>query len=366
MCALAMVGGAMADGERTDGSTSVSTRGNGVAPPAPLAVGVEIMGTGRATPDAVWRNDKLKEFMDTSDEWIRQRTGIVERRVSDPAKGETTRTLSVRALRGAIADAGIDANELDLVILATVTGEQTCPAVACRVAAEVGATGAGAFDLLAACSGFVYGINLAHDLIRGGGYRTVAVVGCDAMSRLVDFRDRSTGILFGDAAGAAILRRTGDASRGVVCQAMHANGEEWADLYVPHDEYDLAAGESFEEGPPPGRLRMEGRKVYKFAVGTFPKLIESTLNRAGVAASDVDYFICHQSNARMLESARERIGVEPARLPINIDRYGNCSGGSVPVVLDELRESGALRGGELVMFVAFGGGMTWASSLWRL
>lgn len=334
-------------------------------PPAAPTVGVEVIGTGRAAPAQVWTNEYLTRFMETSDEWIQQRTGIRERRVCDPAKGETTRTLCVDALRKAIADASIDPQEIDLVIVATVSGEMTCPAVACRVASEVGASGAGAFDLLAACSGFVYGMSIAHDLIRGGNYGTVAVVGCDAMSRIIDFTDRSTGILFGDAGGAAILRRTDDQTKGVLCSAMHADGEGWADLYIPGDEHDLPEGVA-EDEVTMGRLKMEGRKVYKFAVGTFPRLIEQTLARGGVSVEDVDYFVCHQSNARMLESARDRIGIAPEKMPINIDRYGNCSGGSVPTVFDELRESGGAQQGEIVMFVAFGGGLTWASSLWRL
>ncbi len=329
------------------------------------ARGVAFIGTGSATPEQVYDNDKIAEFMDTSDEWIRQRTGIVQRRVCRPEEGETTRALCVEALRKAIADAGIDASELDLVIVATVSGEMACPSTACRVAAEVGATPAGAFDLLAACSGFVYGINIAHDLIRAGSHRTIAVVGCDAMSRIIDFSNRSVGILFGDAAGAAILRAVDDTGRGKIYSSMHADGTGWSDLYIPRDENDLPEGVAPEDVRF-GCLEMEGRKIYKFAVGKFPKLIEETLERFELEPNDVDLYICHQSNARMLESARDRIGIPSEKLPINIDRYGNCSGGSVPLLMDELRRGGRCRDGELVMFVAFGGGLTWSSSLWRL
>lgn len=303
--------------------------------------------------------------MDTSDEWIRQRTGIAERRVCDPAKGETTRTLCSTALRRAIDDAGVAASDLDLVIVATVSGEMACPATACRVAADVGAAGAGAFDLLAACSGFVFSLNVAHDLIRGGNYRTIGIVGCDAMSRIIDFSNRSVGVLFGDAAGAAVLTRSDDPTRGLVCSSMHADGSGWQDLYLPRTEDDLPPGVTADDVNV-GTLQMDGRRIYKFAVGKFPALIEDTLRTAGLTPEDVDQFVCHQSNARMLEAARERIGIPNDKLPINIDRYGNCSGGSVPLLFDELREAGKCNAGDTVMFVAFGAGLTWGSSLWRL
>src|SRR5690606_21669936 len=173
-------------------------------------IGVEIIGTGHKVPNKVMTNDDLKQYMETSDEWIRQRTGIIERRIVDPAKGEDVVWMCTNALQAALEDAGIDASELDLVIVGTVSGTMTCPSTACRVAAEVGAVGAGAFDVLAACSAFVYGTNLAHDLIRGGNYKTVAVIGCDIMSSLLDYSNRSVSILFGDAAGAAILRACDD------------------------------------------------------------------------------------------------------------------------------------------------------------
>ena len=327
--------------------------------------GVRIIGTGRHAPQTVWDNDRLREFMDTSDEWIRQRTGIASRHVCDPDRGETTRTLATKALTNAIEDAKISPREIDLVIVATISGETTCPATACRVAADAGASGAGAFDLLAACSGFVYGMNVAHDLIKGGNYNTIAVIGCDAMSRIIDFSNRTVGILFGDAAGAAILRASGDPAHGLVCSAMHADGSNWHDLYLPHHEADLPDGLSAEDVPI-GTLQMQGKKIYKFAVGRFPALIQKTLDNAGLAPDQVDHYICHQSNARMLESARDRVGIPEHKLPINIDRYGNCSGGSVPVLLDELRKDGKCNAGETVMFVAFGAGLTWGSSLWKL
>lgn len=328
-------------------------------------VGVRIAGTGHHVPEGRLTNDDLAKLMDTSDEWIVQRTGIRERRVCDASKGESTTWLSTEALRKAIKSARIDPEELDLVIVASVSGEMTCPATACRVAANVGAGGAAAFDLMAACSGFVYGSQVAHDMIRAGSHRAVAVVGCDVMSRIIDYGNRSTAILFGDSAGAAIFKATDDTTRGLIAATMHADGSRWHDLYLPRTLSDIPEGAD----PAPvkmGSLQMNGREVYKFAVGTFASLIEQTLQKAGVTPDQVDMYVCHQSNARMLESARDRFGIPHDKLYVNIDRFGNCSAGSVPVALDELRAMGKCAEGELVMFVAFGGGLTWAASLWRL
>ncbi len=334
-------------------------------PPAPARVGVRLAGTGCAYPEGRLTNADLERLVDTSDEWVVQRTGIRERRICDRSKGESTTGLCTEALRRALSDARVSASELELVIVASVTGEMTCPSTACRIAAAVGAGNAGAFDLLAACTGFVYALNVAHDMVRMGTYRTVAVVGCDVMSSVLDLTDRTVAVLFGDDAGAAILKATDDPSRGVLAQALHADGSRWKDLYIPERARDLPPGVD-PASTKLGFLHMNGREVYKFAVVTFGDLIQSTLDRAGVRPEQVDQFVCHQSNARMLESARERFGIPAEKMYINIDRFGNCSAGSVPVVLDQLRQAGKCRDGDLVMFVAFGGGLTWASSLWRL
>jgi len=316
-------------------------------------------------PDGRVTNADLEKIMDTSDEWIVQRTGIHERRKCDPAKGESAVSLSTGALARAIEDAGIQASDLSLIIVATVTGEMTCPSTSCRVAANVGAGTAGAFDLGAACSGFVFGINVAHDLIRSGSQDIVAVIGCDVMTEVMNYDDRGTAILFGDAAGAAILRSCDNSSKGIIAGALHADGTRWHDLYLPRRERDIP-DDADRSTIQLNHLSMRGREVYKFAVGTFSTLISETLDSAGLSASDVDMYICHQSNARMLESARERLGIPSEKMYVNIDRYGNCSAGSVPVCLDELRRDGKCQPGDTVMFVAFGGGMTWGSSLWRL
>lgn len=305
--------------------------------------------------------------MDTSDEWIVQRTGIRERRVIDPAKGESAYTLSTEALRAALKDAKVDASELDLVIVATMSAEMTCPPTACRVIDEIKAENAGAFDLSAACCGFVYAMNVAHDLIKCGGYRTVGVIGCDTLSVNMDYSTggRSTAIIFGDGAGAAVIRACDDPSKGILAQTIHADGAGWKDIYVPRCPRDFPAGVE-PDAAKMNFVQMNGAQVFKFAVGTFPDVIAETLQKAGLTAEQVDMYVCHQSNARILSAARDRFGIPEEKLYINIDRYGNTVAASVPLCLDELRAAGRIRPGHKVLMVAFGGGLTWGSSLWQL
>lgn len=329
--------------------------------------GVRLAGTGSCLPDRRLTNADLEKLMDTSDEWIVQRTGVRERRIIDRARGESCRTLSTRALTAALADAKLAPADLDLLILATISMEMACPPTSCRVLADAGAGNAGAMDVSAACCGWVFSLNMAHDLIRGGSYRTVAVIGCDTLSDVVEYttEGRACAIIFGDAAAGAILRVDDDPSRGILAQSMHADGSRWKDLYIPRADRDFPPGVS-REGKKLGIMQMNGREVFKFAVTTFGDLIDETLAKAGLRADQVDHYICHQSNARILEAARERFGLPREKLYVNIDRIGNSSSGSIPLCLDELRRAGRVREGQTVMFVAFGGGLTWGSSLWRL
>jgi 3-oxoacyl-[acyl-carrier-protein] synthase III len=329
--------------------------------------GVSLAGVGSALPSRVLTNKDLEKVMDTSDEWIVQRTGIHTRYVIDPSKGESTYTLGADALTRACQSARLPVEELDLIICATMTPEMSCPATACRVADHAGAKKAGAFDLSAACSGFVYGMNLANDLIKGGAYRHIAVIGADCLSTLMDYSTagRGTAIIFGDGAGAAVFSATDDPSKGVLAQAMHCDGAGWKDIYVPVLDRDFPAG------TPPDKskickVQMNGATVFKFAVGTFPNLIEETLAKAGLRADEIDMFVCHQSNSRILHAARDRFGLPEDKLYINIERFGNTVAASVPLCLDELWQSGRVRHGQKVLFVAFGGGLTWGSSLWQL
>ena len=332
-----------------------------------LNKGVTILGTGMALPSKTLSNSDLEKVMDTSDDWIMQRTGIRTRRIIDESKGESTYTLSAVALKNACEDAKLDPKQLDLVIVATMTPEMPCPASACRVAAMVGAGHAGAWDLNAACSGFVYGLNVAHALIRSGVYKNIGLVGADSLSTLMDYSNagRGTAIIFGDGAGAAVIGAVNDPTKGVLAEAMHADGDGWKDIYVPMTVRDFPVGTTPDETKH-GHVQMNGATVFKFAVGTFPEVIAQTLEKARVSASEVDMFVCHQSNARILAAARERFGLPEDKLYVNIERYGNTVGASVPLCLHELRAAGRVRAGMKVMFVAFGGGLTWGSSLWQL
>jgi 3-oxoacyl-[acyl-carrier-protein] synthase-3 len=326
--------------------------------------GVRIAGTGSAVPAQVLTNADLARMVETDDDWIFQRTGIRERRISNP-ETEGTYALSREALKAAIAAAKIDPTSIDLVICGTCTMEMTCPSTACRVAAAVGAMPAAAFDLVAACCGFVYSLNVADALVRSGSFRTVAVIGCDAMSTAIDYTDRGTSILFGDAAGAAILTRDPDRTKGCMYQHMGADGRDWSSLYIPRRQCDVPAKDAGNTNRM-AKLRMEGREVFKFAVNKFREVIEDAMAKTNLGVNDIGQVICHQSNVRIIDAARERIGFDPAQVYVNIDRFGNSSAGSVGLCFDQLWKAGKVPCEKPVVFVAFGGGLTWASSVWQL
>lgn len=330
-------------------------------------LGIRIAGSGSSLPARRVTNADLEKVMETSDEWIVQRTGIRERRIHDPESGETTAHLATEAVREAIADAHLSPADLDLIVVGTMTGDSPTPAVSCVVADRVGAGPVGAIDLNAACTGFVCSMNIAHGLMMSGAYRTAAVVGADCITQHMDFSTygRGTSVLFGDAASAVILRVTDDAQKGLLAQAMHSDGAGARNLFIPSHARQFPAGAEFEERKL-NKVQMNGQAVFKFAVSTFPKLIEETLDTAGLTPEQVDHYVCHQSNLRILQAARERFGLSPEKLHVNIDRYGNTVAASVPLVFDELRRAGRVREGHRVMFLAFGAGLTWASSLWQV
>jgi 3-oxoacyl-[acyl-carrier-protein] synthase III len=326
--------------------------------------GVRIAGVGSAVPERVLTNAHLEQIIETSDEWIVQRTGVRERRICDP-RTEGTYTLSRDAFASALASAGTPPSELDLVIVATCTQGMTCPSIACRIAAALGAVPAPAFDLVAACSGFVYSLNVADSLVRSGRHRKVAVVGCDAMSTVIDFSERSVSILFGDAAGAVIMERDPNPALGCIYQAMGADGRNWQSLYLPQREREVPEHDC-DNPIRMGCLRMNGREVFKFAVTKFREVIEDALEKTGLTPDKVSQFICHQSNVRIIEAAKEKLGLRDDQVYVNIDRFGNSSSGSVGLCFDQLWKAGKVKRGDIVVMVAFGGGLTWASSVWQL
>lgn len=328
------------------------------------SIGVRIAGVGSAMPPRILSNLDLEKKVDTTNEWIVQRTGINERRIVDP-KTEGTFTLSVEAMNNALQLADMNASELDLVILATVTAEMTCPSTSCRVAEAIGATPAGAFDLVAACCGFVYSMNIADTMIRSGRYRNVGVIGCDTLSTTIDYTQRSVSILFGDGAGAAVLCADPDGGLGCRFQSMYADGSMWKSLYMPRRPQEVPE-EDADNPTRLGCLRMNGREVYKFAVGKFTSVIQEALDETGLTVDDISQFIVHQSNIRMINTAKKRFGLPDEKVYVNIDRFGNTSGGSVGLCLDELWRAGKVNKGEIIMLVAFGGGMTWTASVWQL
>jgi len=323
-----------------------------------------MVSTGSAVPSAELTNTDLEKILDTSDEWIQQRTGISARRISDPSK-EGTFTLARDAVRLALDRAGWTANDLDLLICASCTQEMTCPSLACRIGGELGARRAGAFDLVAACSGFVYAINVADSLVRSGRYRRVGVVGCDAMSTAVDYTDRAVSILFGDAAGAAMLEADPDPSRGSIYQSLGADGSDWKSLYMPRRSQEVPP-EDRDNPIRLGYLRMHGREVFRFAVTKFREVIAEALSETSLTPNDISQFICHQSNRRIIESAIEKLSLPPEKVHVNIDRFGNSSAGSVGLCLDQLWQAGKIPVGQPMILVAFGGGLTWASSVWNV
>lgn len=329
--------------------------------------GVRVVGCGSCVPDKRLTNADLEKIMDTSDEWIVQRTGISERRVSDKDAGPTTTDMATGALSAALEDAGVAPTDMDLVIAATMTPDMPTPGVAPLVSDRLGCGTIPAMDINAACSGFVYAINVAHALIRSGQYRTVGLVGADTITRFVDYTTygRSAAILFGDAGAAFVLRADDDAKIGLIAEALHADGGGAKHLLIPCHRRDFPSPDVYDDRGME-RVYMNGQAVFKFAVKKFPEVIAETLDKAGLKATDVDHYVCHQANARILESARDRFGLDPERLTINIGTYGNTVAASCPLVFDELKKSGRIAPGQKVMFIAFGAGLTWGASLWQL
>ncbi len=298
-------------------------------------------------PPRIVTNDELAQTVDTTDEWIVQRTGIRERRVSGPE--ETSSTLATEAARKALAAAGVEGAEIDLVIVATTSPDSPWPAVACLVQDAVGAKDAGAFDLSAACAGFAYALSVGSAMIRGGDARKALVIGADTLTKQVDWSDRGTCILFGDGAGAVVVEAQAGGDRGVIDSVLFADGGGAKHLGVG----------------PSGTIHMAGREVYRFGVNAMPDACERLLAKAGLVANDIDLFVPHQANVRIIDSAAKHLGLPPEKVFVNLERYGNTSGGSIPLALDEAVATSRLKSGMLVMTVGFGGGLAWGANLIR-
>jgi len=311
-----------------------------------------IIGSGSYLPRNVVTNDDLAQRMDTSDEWIRSRTGIRQRHIAE--EGETSSGLALEASRAAIASAGIAAGDIDLIILATSTPDYIFPSTACLLQAKLGVKGCPAFDVQAVCSGFVYALATADLFIRSGQHRCALVVGAEVFSRILDWNDRGTCVLFGDGAGAVILRA--DAKPGIMASALHADGAYAGILSVPGNVCGgKVTGDPF--------LRMDGPAVFKFAVRVLDEVARETLAKCGLQVEDIDWLIPHQANLRILESTAKRLGLPPEKLIVTVDTHGNTSAASVPLALDAAVRDGRIKSGHNVMLQAVGGGFTWGAAL---
>ena len=312
---------------------------------------IYIAGTGSALPERSVTNDELAKTVDTSDEWIRTRTGIGARHIAGP--GEEIETLGAAAAEQALEMAGISAEEIGLIIVGTATAGYVTPSAACRIQARIGAVNAVCFDLNAACSGFLYSMYTAESLMRMGRCENALIIGGDIVTRYLNWEDRSTCVLFGDAAGAAVLRATEAEDAGdILSFSVGADGMKGQFLTcrtLPEDHF----------------LGMNGQEVFRFAVRTVPACIQDALEKAGEKKEDVRYFILHQANARIIEAAAKRVGVSVDRFPMNLSETANTSAGTIPVLLDQMNRAGKLTRGDLLVLSGFGGGLTWGASVLR-
>jgi len=313
-----------------------------------------IMGVGSALPARCVTNAELAQTVDTSDEWIVARTGIRSRYLA--GEGETTATLATDAARKALAHAGIDAREVGLIVLATATPDQTFPASATRVQAALGIDDCIAFDIAAVCSGFLYALSVADSMMRGGAATTALVIGAETFSRILDWEDRGTCVLFGDGAGAVVLRAEEAQDRGILATRMHADGRHNDLLYV--DGGPSTTGTV-------GKLRMKGREVFRHAVTNLSAVLNETLEAAGHSIDEVDWVVPHQANARILDATAKKLGLSPAKVIVTVDIHANTSAASVPLALDVAVQDGRIKRGDLVLLEAMGGGFTWAAAAVR-
>jgi 3-oxoacyl-[acyl-carrier-protein] synthase-3 len=321
-----------------------------------------IAGTGSHVPEKRLTNDDLSAMVETNDEWITQRTGIKERRIA--GKDESTATLASHAATKAMKAAGVEAKDIGLVIVGTASQEMIFPSTACFVAASLGMTTTPAFDVAAACSGFLYALDVGAQFVRCGRYQNVLVIGAETLSRLVDYTDRASCILFGDGAGAVVLQRSEEKNRGVMYGSLHADGTGWEMLYCsPGSRHPIDA--TLVNGKQQ-YMKIKGREVYKFAVQRFHELIEDAMRKCELSIDQIKLIVPHQVNQRIIDSALQKLNIPAEKAFVNIDRYGNTSAASIPIALDEAVRAGKLKKGDIAVFVAFGAGLTWANAVVRM
>jgi len=306
-----------------------------------------ISGTGSYLPEKILTNAELESMVDTTDEWIVARTGIKERHIA--AKGEFTSDLATNAAKNAIASAGINASEIDLIIVATTTPDKIFPSVATMVQRKLGIAGCPAFDMQAVCSGFVYALSTADNFIKAGSAKCALVIGADTFSRITDYTDRGNCILWGDGAGAVILQASSE--QGVISTHLHADGNYETMLHVPRRT----------EGP--DTVVMEGNPVFKMAVNTLDQIVDETLEANHMQKSDIDWLVPHQANIRILQATAKKLDMAMDRVVVTVDKHGNTSAASIPLALDTAVRDGRIKRGEIILMEAFGGGFTWGSAL---
>ena len=317
-----------------------------------------VIGTGSALPKRAVSNAELATTVDTSDEWIVERTGIRNRHLA--GEGETTASLASDAARAALAAAGIEGASIDLIVLATATPNQTFPATATLVQDAIGANGGIAFDVAAVCSGFLYGVGIADSMLRSGMAKRALVIGAETFSRILDWEDRGTCVLFGDGAGAVVLEARGSAdpgSPGILATKLHADGA--------HNQLLFVDGGPSTTGTV-GKLRMKGREVFRHAVTNLASVLNEVLEEAGFTTADIDWLVPHQANARILEATAKKLNMSPAKVVVTVQDHANTSAASVPLALDTAIRDGRIKPGQLVMIEAMGGGFTWGASLIRM
>ena len=311
-----------------------------------------IVGTGSYLPARVVTNDELAGRMDTSDEWIRTRTGIRQRYIAEPS--QTSSDLGAEASRAALSAARVSAEEIDLIIVATATPDYIFPSTACIMQAKLGVKGCAAFDIQAVCSGFVYALTIADKLIRSGQYRCALIVGSEVYSRILDWNDRGTAVLFGDGAGAVVLKA--DTRPGILGSVLHADGSHANILSVPGN----VCGGKIVGSP---FVQMDGQAVFKFAVKVLDEAAREVLSQCGLTVADIDWLIPHQANVRILEATAKKLGLDRSKLVVTVDRHANTSAASVPLALDLAIRDGRIKPGQKVMLQAVGGGFTWGAVL---